>query len=128
MAFGERPNDPGILMQALFEGPDTALSGRFCQGERVFGYHWVDDNHLALYLIDVTGHGLDAALLSVSVANVIRTGALPGVGRNKAFLIQLICNKTCGDFIGPNASAATQLLGPLPTGRRQARAPGSGPT
>jgi uncharacterized protein (DUF2252 family) len=31
----------------------------------------VDDNHLALYLIDVT-------LLSVSVANVIRAGALPG--------------------------------------------------
>src|SRR5271157_2661686 len=64
---------------SLSEGPDTALSGRFCRGARVFGYHWVDDNHLALYLIDVTGHGLDAALLSVSVANVIRTGALPGV-------------------------------------------------
>jgi predicted ATPase len=42
------------------------------------GYHWVDDDSLALYLIDVTGHGLDAALLSVSVANVIRAGALPG--------------------------------------------------
>jgi predicted ATPase len=42
------------------------------------GYHWVDDDHLALYLIDVTGHGLDAALLSVTVANVIRAGALPG--------------------------------------------------
>jgi serine phosphatase RsbU (regulator of sigma subunit) len=41
------------------------------------GYHWVDDDHLALYLIDVTGHGLDAALLSVTVANVIRAGALP---------------------------------------------------
>ncbi|HEY5707577.1 MAG TPA: SpoIIE family protein phosphatase [Terrimicrobiaceae bacterium] len=42
------------------------------------GYHWVDDNHLALYLVDVTGHGLDAALLSVTVANVIRAGALLG--------------------------------------------------
>ena len=42
------------------------------------GYHWVDDDHLALYLVDVTGHGLDAALLSVTVANVIRAGALLG--------------------------------------------------
>jgi serine phosphatase RsbU (regulator of sigma subunit) len=48
-------------------------------GGDTIGYHWVDDGHLALYLIDVTGHGLDAALLSVSVANVIRAGALPGV-------------------------------------------------
>jgi serine phosphatase RsbU (regulator of sigma subunit)/predicted ATPase len=47
-------------------------------GGDTIGYHWVDDHHLALYLIDVTGHGLDAALLSVSVANVIRAGALPG--------------------------------------------------
>ena len=47
-------------------------------GGDTIGYHWVDDDHLALYLIDVTGHGLDAALLSVSIANVIRAGALPG--------------------------------------------------
>jgi serine phosphatase RsbU (regulator of sigma subunit) len=48
-------------------------------GGDTIGYHWVDDGHLAFYLIDVTGHGLDAALLSVSIANVIRAGALPGV-------------------------------------------------
>jgi predicted ATPase len=47
-------------------------------GGDTIGYHWVDHDHLALYLIDVTGHGLDAALLSVTVANVIRAGALPG--------------------------------------------------
>jgi predicted ATPase len=48
-------------------------------GGDTIGYHWVDDDHLALYLIDVTGHGLDAALVSVTVANVIRAGALPTV-------------------------------------------------
>jgi predicted ATPase/energy-coupling factor transporter ATP-binding protein EcfA2 len=47
-------------------------------GGDTIGYHWVDDEHLALYLIDVTGHGLDSALLSVSVTNVIRAGALAG--------------------------------------------------
>jgi sigma-B regulation protein RsbU (phosphoserine phosphatase) len=46
-------------------------------GGDTIGYHWVDAECLALYLIDVTGHGLDAALLSVTVANVIRAGALP---------------------------------------------------
>jgi len=34
----------------------------------------VDDDHLALYLIEVKGHGLDAALLSVSGAKVSRAG------------------------------------------------------
>ena len=47
-------------------------------GGDTIGFHWVDDEHLALYLIDVTGHGLDSALLSVTVTNVIRAGALPG--------------------------------------------------
>ncbi len=47
-------------------------------GGDTIGYHWVDEDHLALYLIDVTGHGLDSALLSVTVSNVIRAGSLPG--------------------------------------------------
>ena len=43
-----------------------------------FGYHWIDKENLALYLLDVSGHGIGAALLSVSVMNVLRTQALPG--------------------------------------------------
>lgn len=43
-----------------------------------FGYRWIDDDHLALYLLDVCGHGVGAALLSVSVVNVLRTGSLAG--------------------------------------------------
>jgi len=43
-----------------------------------FGYRWIDDDHFALYLLDVCGHGVGAALLSVSVVNVLRTGALAG--------------------------------------------------
>lgn len=45
-------------------------------GGDTFGYHWVDDDNLAVYLLDVTGHGLDSALLSVSVMNVLRSRAL----------------------------------------------------
>jgi serine phosphatase RsbU (regulator of sigma subunit) len=47
-------------------------------GGDMIGYHWIDDDHLALYLIDVTGHGIDSALLSVTIANLLRSGSLPG--------------------------------------------------
>lgn len=42
-----------------------------------FGYHWLDDEHFAIYLLDVCGHGVGAALLSVSVMNVLRSQSLP---------------------------------------------------
>jgi sigma-B regulation protein RsbU (phosphoserine phosphatase) len=37
-----------------------------------FGYHWVDEGTLAFYLLDVSGHGVGSALLSISVLNVLR--------------------------------------------------------
>lgn len=42
-----------------------------------FGYHWLDEDHLAIFLLDVTGHGVGAALLSVSVLQVLRSRSLP---------------------------------------------------
>ncbi len=44
-----------------------------------FGYHHIDDDHLAIYLLDVCGHGVGAALLSVSAINAIRTSGINGV-------------------------------------------------
>ena len=46
-------------------------------GGDAFGHHWLDDDHLAIYLLDVCGHGVGAALLSVSVLNALRTRILP---------------------------------------------------
>lgn len=43
-----------------------------------FGYHWVDAEHFAVYLLDVCGHGVKAALLAVSALNVLRSQNLPG--------------------------------------------------
>ena len=51
--------------------PSTDLGGD------TFGYHRVDEDQVALYLVDVTGHGLDSALLSVSIINVLRSASLP---------------------------------------------------
>jgi sigma-B regulation protein RsbU (phosphoserine phosphatase) len=46
-------------------------------GGDAFGYHKLDDTTVAVYLLDVCGHGVGAALLSVSALNAIRSEALP---------------------------------------------------
>jgi phosphoserine phosphatase RsbU/P len=51
--------------------PSAALGGD------AFGYHDLDAEHFAVYLLDVCGHGVGAALLSVSALNAIRSEALP---------------------------------------------------
>jgi serine phosphatase RsbU (regulator of sigma subunit) len=53
--------------------PSTELGGD------CFGYHWIDAEHFALYLIDVCGHGVGTALLSVAAADTLRSEALPRV-------------------------------------------------
>ena len=40
--------------------PSTQLAGD------MFGYHWIDKKHFAIYLLDVSGHGVGSALLAVS--------------------------------------------------------------
>jgi sigma-B regulation protein RsbU (phosphoserine phosphatase) len=52
--------------------PSTQLAGD------MFGYHWIDKKHLALYLLDVSGHGVGSALLAVSAANVLGAAASTG--------------------------------------------------
>ena len=40
------------------------------------GHRWLDEDHLAIYVIDSVGHGVGAALLAISVLNILRSGAL----------------------------------------------------
>lgn len=51
--------------------PSTTLGGD------AYGYYWMDEDHFAFYLLDVCGHGVGAALLSISVMNVLRSQTLP---------------------------------------------------
>ncbi len=44
-------------------------------GADCFDYRWVDDDHLAVYLIDVSGHGIAPALEAISVHSLLRSGA-----------------------------------------------------
>jgi sigma-B regulation protein RsbU (phosphoserine phosphatase) len=65
------PMDGTVRARWRFE-PSSELGGDF------FGYDWIDPDHLAIYLLDVSGHGVGAALLSTSVANALRGRSLPG--------------------------------------------------
>ena len=47
-------------------------------GGDALGYHWIDDDHFSLYLLDVSGHGPEAAMLAVGVMNALRQKSLPG--------------------------------------------------
>ena len=46
-------------------------------GGDCFYYTWIDADHFLVYLIDVSGHGIRPALLSMSVHNLLRSGSLP---------------------------------------------------
>ena len=63
-------------------------------GGDAFGYHWVDPDHLAIYLLDVCGHGVGAALLSVSVLNTLRAQTLPGADFRQPALVLTALNRT----------------------------------
>ncbi len=51
--------------------PSTQLGGD------MFGYRWLDEDHLAIYLLDVSGHGVGSSLLAVSAGNLL---SAPGGG------------------------------------------------
>lgn len=59
-----------VTIEALFV-PSIQLGGD------CFDYYWLDNENLAIYLLDVSGHGVGSALLSVSVLNVLRSQSLP---------------------------------------------------
>ncbi len=45
-------------------------------GGDAFGYHAIDEDHFAIYLLDVCGHGVGSALMSVSAINSLRSQSL----------------------------------------------------
>jgi phosphoserine phosphatase RsbU/P len=69
------------LLPAKLKKGDIQTDWRFIPSAELggdsFGYHWLDDDHFAFYLLDVSGHGVGSALLSVSAMNALRSQALP---------------------------------------------------
>jgi hypothetical protein len=71
-----------LLPRPLVEGPvrtDWVLQPSANLGGDMFGYHFIDERTYAVYLLDVTGHGTDAAMHAVSVMNVLRQPNVPGL-------------------------------------------------
>lgn len=66
------PPSTGEVTTSWLFVPSASLGGDS------FGYHWLDHRRLAIYLLDVCGHGVGPALLSVSVINALTTGAVAG--------------------------------------------------
>jgi serine phosphatase RsbU (regulator of sigma subunit) len=62
--------DGPIRAEWLFQ-PSALLGGD------ALGYGYIDADHFAIYMIDVSGHGTGAAMHSVSVLNMLRQRALP---------------------------------------------------
>src|SRR5262245_11267252 len=60
----------GPIRTDWFYRPSLRLGGD------AFGYFVIDDDHIAAYLIDVSGHGVSAAMHSVSVVNMLKSRAL----------------------------------------------------
>lgn len=71
-----------VLPAPLSDGPVRAawefLPSSSLGGD-AFGYGMLRDGKFGICLLDVCGHGVGAALLSISVLNVIRAESLPGI-------------------------------------------------
>ena len=68
------------LLPDPLKHPQVTISNRFIPSLQLggdgFDYFWLDDQHLVVYLLDVAGHGLRAALPSLSVMNLLRSRQL----------------------------------------------------
>ena len=86
-----------VLPQPIASGP-LLTDWRFIPSTSIggdsFGYHWIDEDHFAMYLLDVSGHGWSAALLSVSIINVLRSHALPDTDFREPHQVLFVLNNT----------------------------------
>jgi serine phosphatase RsbU (regulator of sigma subunit) len=67
------PITDGPVRAAWWFEPSSQLGGD------AFGYQFLDDQHFAGFLLDVSGHGIGSALHAANVANVLRRRGLPDV-------------------------------------------------
>jgi serine phosphatase RsbU (regulator of sigma subunit) len=78
--------DAAAYVRSLLPAPATgppAADWRFVPstelGGDAFGYHWLDPDHFAVYLLDVCGHGIGPSLMSVAVLHILQAASLRGV-------------------------------------------------
>ncbi|WP_448601976.1 PP2C family protein-serine/threonine phosphatase [Thermoleptolyngbya sp.] len=79
-------SEAASYVRSLLPAPLTGeidIDSRFIPSSQLggdcFDYFWLDPDYLAIYLLDVSGHGLGAALPSITVLNLLRSQSLPNV-------------------------------------------------
>jgi sigma-B regulation protein RsbU (phosphoserine phosphatase) len=86
------------FLPAPIENQEIKIDTRFIPSRNLggdsFDYYWLDEDHLVLYLLDVCGHGLRAALPSLSVINLVRNQLLPEVNYTKPIEVLTKLNDT----------------------------------
>ena len=111
-----------LLPGKLSQGP-VRIDWRFLPSTQLggdsFGYYWLDADHFAIYLLDVSGHGVGSSLMSVSALNVLRSQSLPNTdfrdpgqvlrGLNTAFAEELHDNKYFTIWYGVFRQSTRQL-------------------
>jgi serine phosphatase RsbU (regulator of sigma subunit) len=73
LALLPRPIETGPVRVSWEFVPSAQLGGD------AFGYYWLTPETFVFYLMDVSGHGVGAAMHSVAVLNILRQRALPNV-------------------------------------------------
>jgi sigma-B regulation protein RsbU (phosphoserine phosphatase) len=62
---------------------ELSIDSRFLPSRQLggdcFDYYWLDADHLVIYLLDMSGHGLGAALPSISIQTLLRSQSLPDI-------------------------------------------------
>ncbi|HEY9623467.1 MAG TPA: SpoIIE family protein phosphatase, partial [Crinalium sp.] len=78
--------EASAYMRSLLPSPITgkiSIESRFIPSRQLggdcFDYFWLDPDYLVIYLLDVSGHGLGAALPSITLFNLLRSQSLPDV-------------------------------------------------
>ncbi len=85
-----------LIPKKIKQGPirtDWQLIPSEDLGGDSFGYHWLDDDNFAIYLVDVCGHGVAPALHSISVINTIRSQTLPRTDFTKPMQVLTALNE-----------------------------------
>jgi len=76
MSLLPRPIAEGRISADWFIATSAQLGG---DG---LGYHWIDSERFAFYLLDVSGHGVKSALMAVSIIDTLRTCGLANTDWN----------------------------------------------
>lgn len=71
------------ILPDKMKGPPVTINAHFIPSRQLggdgFDYYWLDSDHLVIYLLDAAGHGLKAALPTLSVLNLLKSQALPTI-------------------------------------------------